>query len=214
MTDISIYERNIKIGKRIQNERKQKGMSQTELGEAIKNLLGNEDIVAQGTISDWETGRYIPPLEKILALSKIFGCDCGYLLCDYDYRTNEAGEMCKATGLSEQSVNCLCSLNAWGFSAYADVIDFLLLDAKQRDRKHCYRSILDLLRFFLDYDNTRAPKKQVFSNGCIADYSANGLIDSNAIELNNHIIENAAIMEIGQALIDLKRIKRKADNNG
>lgn len=216
MTDNYILERGKKIGKRIQEERKKLGINQEELGERIMKLLNCEGGVAQNTISGWETGKQIPPMNQILALSKIFGCDCGYILCDYDQRTNNSQEICEATGLSEHSINFLCSFKTWGDKSLAETLDFLLLDAQERDRSHHFRSVLDLLRFFLEYDDSNAPKKQIFRNGYIANYEGGGIATS-AIALDSRIVENAALMEMEQALINLKHIKKQkvgASENG
>lgn len=215
MSDNSIYERGKKIGRRIKEERRKKKLNQAKLGEAVGKLTGED--VGQATVSDWETGKTIPPIDRILALSKIFGCDCGYLLCDYNQSTHDLLEMCKATGLSERSIQCLCSLSTWEVTGYAKAIDFLLLDVQERDKSHNYRSVLDLLLFFLNYDNAGAPKKQIFTSGWIGDYNDDGYIVSNAIALNNRIVENAALMEMEQALIDLKRVYRqhaREESNG
>lgn len=208
MTDITILDRAEKIGKRIKTERERLGITQGELGEKITEILNSEGGVAQATISGWERGKQIPPLNQILVLSKIFGCDCGYLLCDYDQRTHDSREICASTGLSERSVNYLCALNTWGDKSEAETIDFLLLDAQERDKSHHFRSVLDLLRFFLEYDDSSAPKKQIFRNGYIANYEGGGIMTS-AIALDSRIVENAALMEMEQALINLKHIKKQ-----
>lgn len=216
MNDNLIFERGRKIGKRIRGERKKLGINQEELGERIMKLINGEVCVAQNTISGWETGKQIPPINQILALSKIFGCDCGYILCDYDERTKDSSEICTATGLSEESVNYLCFLKSWGMGEdMTKMLDFLLLDAKERDESHHYRSVLDLLRFFLEYDGSKATPKQIFLNGYVVDYECNGSIAPSAIALTPRIVENAALMEMEQALINLKRLyKRKKVREG
>lgn len=208
MTDISILSRAKKIGERIQTERDKLGITQEELGEKITKILNGEGGVAQPTISGWETGKQIPPINQILALSKIFGCDCGYILCDYDQRTHDSREICASTGLSEHSINYLCALSTWGDKSEAETLDFLLLDAQEHDKSHHFRSVLDLLRFFLEYDDSGAPKKQIFRNGYIANYEGGGIATS-AIALDSRIVENAALMEMEQALINLKHIKKQ-----
>ncbi len=210
MTDNTIFERGKKIGKRIQGERKKLGMSQKELGERIAELLNGDVDVAQNTISGWETGKQIPPMNQILALSNIFGCDCGYILCDYDQRTHDSLEIREATGLSEGSVNYLCFLKSWGMGeSEARMLDFLLLDARSRDKSHHYRSVLDLLRFFLEYDGSKSTPKQIFINGHVVDYECDGYIAPSAITLTTRIVENAALMEMEQALINLKQLYKK-----
>ena len=80
---------------------------------------------------------------------------------------------------------------------------------QERDKSHNYRSVLDLLLFFLNYDDAGKHKKQIFTSGWVTDYSDDGYISTNAIALNTRIVENAALMEMEQALIDLKRVYRK-----
>ncbi len=197
-----LYDRRGKIAERLKTERGK--MSQTELANKLSALLGCE--VAQSTISSWEQGKTIPPVDRVLALSHIFQCDCGYLLGDYDERTHNTLEMCRETGLSEASINNLCFLNQWGLTETAHVIDFLLFDSRVRYPGHNYRSVLNLLNFFLSYKGNQNVQKQVFTNGAIVDYTDTcGTISTNAIRLNERIIENAVLAEIQQALISIKR---------
>lgn len=224
MTDIlpqrwedTLSERRKEIGRRIREQRKdEKRMSQDEFAEKLTMLLGCEDI-AQNTISDWERGKSIPPLDRLLAMSKIFECDCGYLLGDYKTKTHNSLEICQKTGLSEKSVQHLCFENTWGFGDAAEIIDFLLEDDRARDEEHHFRSILNLLHFFLNYDGTGQPQKQVHISGVIRDHANTGFISSDAIRIDDEVIEYAVLMEIQQALISLKKIykrDREKQNNG
>lgn len=60
------------IADRIQSLRKQKGMSQIELADAIG--------VSRQAVSKWESEQAIPDLDKIIAMSEIFGTTTDYLL--------------------------------------------------------------------------------------------------------------------------------------
>ena len=206
MKDIPTYNRSKNIGLRIKSERKRLDMTQGELCDRLEGL--RKVPIAPSTISDWEHGKQTPPIERLIELSKIFHCDCGYLLCDYDSRTHDSDKICQDTGLSEQSVNALCNLHAFGDNEYAAVLDFLLLDTLEREREHEHRSVLDLLSFFLRYEGSKAPEKQIFCDGQVAEFHGE-LISKRAIALDNRIVENAALMEMEQALIDLKRIIRR-----
>ena len=206
----NIYEeRKEKIGNRISEERKKikepngRICTQERLADKLNEISGTES-VSQGTISQWERGKIIPPLDRLLALSKVFGCDCAYLLCDYDDKTHDSSSISDSTGLSEDSVNFLSAQKQWGICSEARMIDFLLLDAKRRPVKHNYRSILDLLSFFFKYRNNTTAQKQVFVNGSIVDADRDGFISENAMSLNERIIENAVLNEITRALISLK----------
>lgn len=194
-----------RIGARIKTERKRLDLTQEKFAEKLTELLDCKDIT-QNTVSNWESGKNLPPTERIIAMSMKFGCDCGYLLCDYEQRTHNSVEMCKATGLSELSVQVLCSDNSWGFTDNARVIDFLLFDAVRMKPTHHFRSILDLLHFFFGYKNHSKMKKSVSINGSVYDdNTTDGTISKNAIAINDRVIENAVLMEIQQALISLKQ---------
>ena len=60
------------LGRRIQALRKGLGLSQEELGERIG--------VSRQAISKWEGDQTIPELDKLIALSKLFGLTVGQLL--------------------------------------------------------------------------------------------------------------------------------------
>lgn len=133
MNDISIKKRISNIAERIKNERE--GMipkvSQTQLGEKIGELLpcGKEKVkdISQGTVSDWENGKSFPQLDKIIAMSKIFGCDIAYLLCDYNERIRDACDICSATGLTEKALRNIMTLKRYNDTDWVmDVINALL----------------------------------------------------------------------------------------
>lgn len=63
----------IKIGRFISELRRGAGMTQEELGEKIG--------VTNKTISRWETGTYMPDIEKLMLLSEIFSVSINELLC-------------------------------------------------------------------------------------------------------------------------------------
>lgn len=200
-----IESRRKRIGERIKAERKRVGLTQEEFAERLTVLLGCDNI-AQNTISNWEKGSPLPSTEKIIAMSRIFGCDCGYLLCDYEQRTHNSTEMCKETGLSERSIQILCNNNKWGFTKETRVIDFLLLDTVERNSKHHFRPILNLLHFFFGYKNDSKIRKAVSIHGFVYDNnSTDGMIDANSISISSRVIENAVLMEIQQALISIKQ---------
>lgn len=194
-----------RAGVRIRTERKRLGLTQEKFAEKLTELLGCKDI-NQNTVSNWEHGINIPPTERLIAMSMIFGCDCGYLLCDYDQRTHNSVEMCKETGLSERSIQILCNNNKWGFTEETRVIDFLLLDTAERNSKHHFRPILNLLHFFFGYKNDSKMRKAVSIHGFVYDDNGtDGMIDANSISISSRVIENAVLMEIQQALISIKQ---------
>ena len=73
----------ISIGKFIAALRKEKGLTQEQLGEKLG--------VTNKTVSRWETGTYLPPAEMLLAMSGLFSVSIneilsGRRLSDEEYR--------------------------------------------------------------------------------------------------------------------------------
>ena len=64
------------IGARIAQHRRELGMSQEELGEAMG--------VSRQAISKWESGSAVPDTENVVEISRLFGVSTDYLLHD-DY---------------------------------------------------------------------------------------------------------------------------------
>ena len=60
------------IGQRIAERRKLLGISQEALGEQMG--------VSRQAISKWEADGAIPEIDKLIALSKLFGVSVGWLL--------------------------------------------------------------------------------------------------------------------------------------
>ena len=61
-----------KLGAFLQSLRKEHGMTQEQLGEKLH--------VSGKTISRWETGAYMPPVESLLALSELYGLSVNELV--------------------------------------------------------------------------------------------------------------------------------------
>jgi len=62
------------LGKKIQQLRKDKGLSQEELASALT--------ISRQAISKWELGESMPDTENVVQLSKLFGVTTDYLLID------------------------------------------------------------------------------------------------------------------------------------
>ena len=61
-----------KMGAFLQSLRKEKGLTQEQLGETLH--------ISGKTISRWETGLYMPPVEMLLALSELYGVSMNELV--------------------------------------------------------------------------------------------------------------------------------------
>lgn len=90
------------IGNRIVNTRKGMKLSQADLIEALSNVGVS---VGRNTLSAIENGSANGfSLDLLVGLCKIFDCDIGYLLCEYDPKRHITADICAATGLSEKAV--------------------------------------------------------------------------------------------------------------
>lgn len=216
MFDITLSDRRKEIGKRIATERKKARLTQDEFADKLNKITGSRP--NQSTISMWEHGESFPDnIETIFAMSMIFCCDCGYLLCDYNEKTHDATEMCKTTGLSEGSINTLCNLRVWGAEKELTfVIDTLIYDFNQATKGESIAPLIYLINWFLKYKGSERVDKQVLIDGKIIDsHDPNGYL-ANSLKLNDRIIENAALTEIQQGLISLKKriIRKGRGENG
>lgn len=207
MNDDFLAIRRKRIGKRIAQERKKRHWSQAAFGEELSKKMGDSIPTAQNTISNWENGNNLPEsLDIFIAMSYIFECDCGYLLCDYDERTHDSKEICKATGLSEESINALCYLETWGLGEeVTHVIDALIFDFGHATKGESFSPLVYLLNWFLKYEGNSKIEKQVHISGKIIDCNDQSGYLASTIKLNSRIVENAVLMEIQQALISLKK---------
>ena len=136
------YERRSQeIGERIRTERKKLDLTQDGLAEKI-------DIGSRQTIAQWENGVALPPLSKLLCMCDLFGCEIGYLLCDYDCKTRTATDIHKEIGLSEVAISKLSPLSA--------VHGMRLYSQPTKDRQTALNAILgfndsDILELIHEY---------------------------------------------------------------
>ena len=96
-----------KIGERIKFEREQNGLTQKELMLKIGRSEESYRILGR-----WEKGITRPQFSDIIELCKVFDCELGYLLCEYDCKTREATDIQQATGLCQQAINRLTKLKS------------------------------------------------------------------------------------------------------
>lgn len=214
-----IDDRRRKIGKRIRDERQSRSWSQTDLGNRLADMREMADengrTIGQGTISKWETGDQIPTFTDLICLSRLFNCDIGYLLCDYDAKTYGENEISSAIGLPPENVRLLKSWATWEISERLSVLSILIYDDRYNVTNS--RSILDMINFFLSYHNDDT-KKLIWSNGQVTDDpTTDGAIFTRALRLSDNTVENAVLIEIQEALRALKHsghIAQKGANNG
>lgn len=75
----------VKMGSFLAELRKEHNLTQTELGEKLG--------VTNKTISRWETGNYMPPVEMLAELSNLYGLTINELLSGKKLTTEEYKEM-------------------------------------------------------------------------------------------------------------------------
>ena len=102
------------------------------------------------TIRNWEQGRNVPELDTIYKLCNFFECDMDYLFNNISCHNHDTQFIQDQTGLSEDSINDLISLNesAYGF-LYTPIIDCLLKDEKFTH--HLMNKIDDYFRAYKNY---------------------------------------------------------------
>lgn len=121
MSEVVKIFNDIGLGKQIQEERKRKGLSLEELGDMID--------VSRQTLSRWEKGEGVGPTTfELLKLCKIFECDYGFLVGEYDCRTREATDIQNATGLSEKAIERLIFLHLLNDEETISFISALIID--------------------------------------------------------------------------------------
>ena len=213
MADIAINERLDEFRKRLVKERKRAKLTQEALADKLCELGYGK---GQSAISEWEKKDRLPDIETVFALSKIFGCDCGYLLGDYDERTHDAATICQATGLSEITVSTLCNLRAWkAKTELTTVIDALIYDFCYAEKNADIAPLAYLISWFLHYQGGNSGSVRVRIDGTLIDNGDDTVYLSSALKLNDRIIENAALTEIERGLISLKKrtqLKERGEN--
>ena len=206
-----------KIGDRIAKCRKAEGLSQRALGEEIAKRIGRDDpeveTYGQSTISEWESGKRLPSMKVLLALSSIFSCDCGFLLCDYDDKTYGEKFICEQTGLSEKTVNSICYLKKWGSEKeLVNVVNSLVYDFYHSSKENSAPPLIYLLNWFLTYSGKNDSEKMLLSSGDFIDVQkiSDGYFP-NYIRVDGRFIENAVLVQIQQSLLSLKKMLQKKE---
>ena len=88
----------IKMGEFISELRREKGLTQEELGERLG--------VTNKTVSRWETGKYLPPIEVLLEMTTLFDVSINELLCgmrldNTEYKAKAEENLVRALGESK-----------------------------------------------------------------------------------------------------------------
>lgn len=212
------------MAERLKQLREERGLSHDKLSKALfdkygvkissDSLINYEVAFAEHTKAYKNQGMRV---EYLRCLSDFYGVSSDYILGETKIRSMnpDISAAVKMTGLSEDTIKTLSNNCSWGLNDESGIIDILVFDSKYRNygESRSYRSILNLLKFFFSYSSKSGMRKQVFSDGTIVDKEKNDkFISSDAISLDDTIIENAVLAEIQHALINLK--KNHKNGNG
>lgn len=96
-----------KIGERIRQRRKEKGIRSCE--NFIEKLAECGYPVGRNRLLNIENGKADADisLSLILAMAAVLDCEAGYLLCEYDLPTRKDSDVHAETGLSEDAIHVL-----------------------------------------------------------------------------------------------------------
>lgn len=118
------------IGEKIASLRKAEGLSQEQMVEALSVLNVK---IGRNRLSEIENGkRNDIDFSFLEGCSKLFDCDIGYLLCEYeDCRTADWQAINNVTGLSEKSIEVLSlrKCNAEGIQSLK-ILNWFLTDPR------------------------------------------------------------------------------------
>lgn len=144
------YEKNKdkKIPVRIRQEREISGLTQDLLSEKIG--------LSRQTLINYESGKSPVPIDVILKMCEVFGCEAEYLLCASDQRNRVTTDLCEATRLSEKAVENILDLNR---GTKPLVGDSRTENIKTLDKILSDRDLKYLLQAISDYRNNKQSDK-------------------------------------------------------
>lgn len=126
------------FGRRLKVARKKRYSSQAEFADALS--------VKQDTVSKWESGRNTPEISTLCEICNLLDIDLGYLLSEYDETTDTRHIIWKETGLREDAIKCLQSLNT---KAQAGGDLYLIMLSTMIESPELYR-LIGQIRYYID----------------------------------------------------------------
>lgn len=103
---LNYEDRKKEMGRRIRAMRKAKKLTQVELLQALYLSTSST-----GSVRKWETGEIMPELDTLARMADVFGCDIGYLLCDYNDVNRGIADICSSTGFSSYAAHVIQNLD-------------------------------------------------------------------------------------------------------
>lgn len=172
--------------------------------------------LSRQTTGFYINGDRIPDIQTLRQICEKCNVSADYLLGISGIKSPnpQIQDTIELTGLSESTIGTLSFYKQIELHDYANAINALVLDCRYHNyddaNNRDFRPILGLINYFLNYHNSGV-QKVVLENGKICDHSNPNSIPTNAIALNDILIENAVLAEIQQALISLKKNRNEAE---
>lgn len=122
----------VEIGKRIRENRIKLGLTQGQLGEKLSKKVNEQKSVH--AISEYESGKTVPPLPTLFNLCEVFDCELGYLLGEENYtdKTILKSKFLEMTGLSSNAFDIMVRIKVtrkiypeWHEDSIVDVLNRL-----------------------------------------------------------------------------------------
>ena len=214
------------MAERLKQLREEKGLSHEKLSKALSDQYGvkisTDSLINYEVANADHTKAYKNQgmrVEYLRVFANFYNVSTDYLLGITYERTQdlEIRDIVKKTGLSEESVQYLVEANSQNLHVIPLVIHALLLEDKYRTqaRQRNFRSIIDLLWFFMEFEGTNS-HLTIDTRGNISEADPSNIF-TDTIALDNTIVENAALFEMQQILIEFKKsfkkVRRKESDN-
>lgn len=172
------------------------------------------------TVSLYTTGQSTPDVNCLREIAQYFNVSADWLIgrpgAVKALNVNVAAATL-TTGLSEETVNYLCNLRAWGMEKeLTSVIDALIYDFRTETKGEGIAPLVYLISWFLQYRGGNSGSMRVLPDGTVKECGDVTGYTSNTLKLNDRIIESAALTEIEQGLISLKKriLRKERGKNG
>lgn len=103
--------------------------------EALANVLGLSTTQVKNYLSKSSRGQNIP-LDNLLKIADIYGCEIGYLFGEFDQPTRAAADITKETGLDPRAVSILSQRK--NIPAFIDLINRIINDSYPTQNKGAF----------------------------------------------------------------------------
>ena len=103
--------------------------------EALANVLGLSTTQVKNYLSKSSRGQNIP-LDNLLKIADIYGCEIGYLLGEFDQPTRAAADITKETGLDPRAVSILTQKKS--IPPFIDLINRIINDSYTHENKGAF----------------------------------------------------------------------------